>query len=229
MTTTVVFSGGPFETGHPARALEGCDDIGLVVAADSGLHVAQAVGLAVDVVIGDMDSVAADALARARRAGASEVRHPADKDATDIELALDLVHDRLAASASVAEGNRPRVVVVGSGAGRLDHLLGWVGVVGSPRYADLEIEAVLGDTRVLPVHDRRALTGSPGSVVTLLALHGPVGGVRTRGLRWPLDGSSLQSGSSLGVSNEMLGSTAEVSVEHGVLTIVVPPDEQGAR
>jgi thiamine pyrophosphokinase len=227
MTTTVVFSGGPFETGHPARALEGCDDIGLVVAADSGLHVAQAVGLSVDVVIGDMDSVAADALARARRAGASELRHPVDKDATDLELALDLVLERV--TAAEAATDRPRVVVVGSGAGRLDHLLGWVGVVGSPRYAGLEIEAVLGDTLVLPVHDRRVVTGSPGSVVTLLALHGPVGGVRTRGLRWALDGASLHSGSSLGVSNELLGTSGEVSVGHGVLTIVLPPQHEGAR
>jgi thiamine pyrophosphokinase len=229
MTTTVVFSGGPFESGHAARAIDALEGVGLVVAADSGLHAAQAVGLAVDVVIGDMDSVTSDALSRATSQGAIEMRHPTDKDATDLELSLDYVRHRLTGPDAAPRGTRPQVLVVGSGGGRLDHLLGWVTVIGSPRYAVLDIEALLGETRVLPVHDRRVLHGSPGALVTLLALHGPAEGVRTRGLRWPLESASLASGSSLGVSNELLGPSAEVSVGRGVVTVVVPPDEGGAR
>jgi thiamine pyrophosphokinase len=229
MTTTVVFSGGPFESGHAARAIDALDDVGLVIAADSGLHAAQAVGLAVDVVIGDMDSVAPEALSRATLEGAIELRHPVDKDATDVELALDLVRVRLVDPDGAPASPRPRVLVVGSGGGRLDHLLGWVAVIGSPRFAALDIEAVLGETRVLPVHDRRVLHGSPGAVVTLLALHGPAEGVCTRGLRWALESASLTSGSSLGVSNELVGSSAEVSVGRGVVTVVIPPHGGGAR
>ena len=46
-------------------------------------------GLEVDVVVGDMDSVPASTLAQVERAGGRVMRHPADKDATDLELALD--------------------------------------------------------------------------------------------------------------------------------------------
>ena len=58
-----------------------------VIAADGGLDRAAALGLDVDVVIGDLDSVSAEALAAAEAAGARIVRHPEAKDATDLELA----------------------------------------------------------------------------------------------------------------------------------------------
>lgn len=223
MATTVVFSGGPFEDGHPARALEGYDDIAMVVAADSGLHAAHAAGLKVDYVVGDMDSVSLDALALAVREGARALRHPTDKDASDLELALDLVMEEVSGRASGESGSVPDVVVVGSGSGRLDHLLTWVSVVGSPRYRSLRIDAFLGDTRLLPVHDRRRFSGDPGATVTLLALHGPASGVNVTGLRWPLHDETLVAGSSRGLSNELYGTEATVEVHDGVVTVVIPP------
>ena len=42
----------------------------------------------VDLAIGDFDSVASDALARVEAEGAVVERHPAAKDATDLELAM---------------------------------------------------------------------------------------------------------------------------------------------
>ena len=60
-----------------------------VVAADGGLLRARGLGLTVDVVVGDLDSVTPEALAAAEAAGARVVRHPQAKDATDLELALD--------------------------------------------------------------------------------------------------------------------------------------------
>ena len=60
-----------------------------VIAADSGLEHAAALGLAVDVLVGDLDSVSTSALEAAEEAGVRVERHPVDKEATDLELALD--------------------------------------------------------------------------------------------------------------------------------------------
>ncbi len=55
---------------------------------------------------------------------------------------------------------------------------------------------------------RRELAGAPGELLSLFALGGPARGVRTEGLRWPLEAAMLEPGLSLGVSNRFLGERA---------------------
>jgi len=208
-TTAVVFAGGD------APAPGTLDDIEpgwILVAADSGLGHAHAAGLVVDVVVGDLDSVDPDDLDAAIAAGSTVDRHPPDKDATDLELAL---------AAARSLGAR-RVVVVGAGGGRLDHFLANALLLASPGFADLEIEARIGEARAAVVRDAIEIDGRPGDLVTLLPLGGAALGIRTTGLRWPLVGEDLLPGSSRGVSNELAAPTARVTITHGVLLVVRP-------
>lgn len=183
-----------------------------VVAADGGLDRAVALGLDVDVVIGDLDSASPAALAAAESTGTRVVRHPVAKDATDLELALD---------EAVSLGAQ-RVLVVASADGRLDHLLSALLLLASDRYADVEIDALVGDTLVHVVRGSRSLAGDPGDLVTLLPLGGAADGVSTDGLAYPLRGETLAPGSSRGVSNVLSASEATVSVEHGVVLVLRP-------
>jgi thiamine pyrophosphokinase len=183
-----------------------------VVAADGGLDRALALGLDVDVVIGDLDSVSAEALAAAESVGARVVRHPSAKDTTDLELALD---------EAVAVGAR-RVLVVGSSEGRLDHLLSSLLLLGSERYAALELDAVVGGAVVHVVRGERVLPGSTGELLTLVPLGGQAAGVATEGLEYPLVGETLEPGSTRGVSNVFLGDDAKVTLTSGVLLAVRP-------
>jgi thiamine pyrophosphokinase len=212
----VVFSGGPVDRAEVRAAVAGLDPAH-VIAADSGLHSVLSAGLRADVVVGDMDSVAPDLLERAVADGAATQVHPVDKDATDLELALDLALEVAAAG--------DEVVVVGSPSGRLDHLLAWACLVSSPRYRSLVVTGWLGSTRVLPVHDERTFTAPAGALVSLLALHGPVTGVGTRGLRWSPAAGTIEASSSLGVSNRMDAERATVIAGRGALTVVVTTEE----
>ena len=56
------------------------------------------------------------------------------------------------------------------------------------------------------------LRGRPGQLVTILPLHGPAVGVRTEGLRYPLDDETLPEGTTRGVSNELVSDDAHVSL-----------------
>lgn len=184
-----------------------------VVAADSGLDHAEALGLAVDRVVGDLDSVSAPALARARAAGVAVDEHPRDKDATDLALALDAALDLGAA----------QLLVVGLGGGRPDHLLANLLLLAAPAYAEVEIDARTADARYTVVRSRpRALRGRAGDVVTLLPLHGVARKVHTEGLRWRLHGDDLPHGSTRGVSNELTGTDAWVLVGDGVALAIQP-------
>lgn len=205
--TAIVITGG--EPADPSVALPAA----FVIAADSGLDHAAALGLEADLVIGDMDSVDSGRLARARDDGALVDRHSPDKDATDLELALDAALERGA----------ERVIVVGGGGGRLDHLLANALLLGSPRYRSMVMEWLTGRHRAWAVHDHAELHGRPGDLVTLLPVGGPACGVRTTGLRWRLAGEDLPPGTSRGVSNEMTGDRAAISVEAGTLLAIVTP------
>ncbi|HET9937479.1 MAG TPA: thiamine diphosphokinase [Gaiella sp.] len=190
-----------------------------VVAADGGADRALALGLSVDVVIGDLDSIAAETLARLEQDGVRVLGHPARKDATDLELALDEAV-RLGAG---------RVLVVASAEGRLDHLLASLLLLASDRYAEVELDALVGGALVHVVRGTRSLAGSPGELLTLLALGGPAAGVSTDGLAYPLRAETLDPGSSRGVSNVFEAPEATVTVDRGVLLAVRPDHATGAR
>ena len=166
----------------------------VVIAADSGVDHALAAGLHVDVAVGDFDSVSMDGLDAVVAAGARIERHPEAKDHTDLELALD---EALAIGAA-------DIVVVGGDGGRRDHLFANLLVLAASGYASCAISAHLGRSRVHIVHGGSGpvrLEGEIGELVSLLPVHGPADGIRTRGLRYPLHHESLPAGTTRGVSN----------------------------
>ncbi len=184
----------------------------MVIAADSGLHLASGLGLVVDEVVGDLDSVDESTLEEAERAGASIDRHPPAKDRTDLEIALD----------RAMELEPARITMVGGHGGRLDHLLGNLVVLASPTYADTRIIALIGEATVTVVHDEAVLIGRPGELVSLIPVLGPVRGVTTRGLRFRLVDEDLVPGSSRGVSNEFAQPYGGVRLHAGTLLAVQP-------
>jgi thiamine pyrophosphokinase len=203
MTIVVVVCGGP---DRPSGVVlpEGA----VVVAADGGVALASALGWPVDVAVGDFDSVSREALAAAGRLE----RHPASKDASDLELALR-VAVRLGAE---------RIVVVGGGGGRLDHLLGVVLVLAADAFARVRVDGQIGGAAVHVVRDERRFEGTPGELLSLFAVHGPAFGVLTEGLVYPLRGETLEPGASLGLSNVFAESRARVAVERGAVLVVRP-------
>ena len=183
-----------------------------VIAADKGLEHAISLGLDVTIAVGDFDSASPDVVARAEAGATTVERHPAEKDATDLELALD----------RALSMSPERIVVLSGDGGRLDHLFSTLLLLGSSRYESVEIDAFIGAARVYVVRGQRAIEGEPGELVSLFALHGPAEDVRTEGLTYSLDGETLEPGSTRGVSNVLLGERARVSVGSGVLLAVCP-------
>jgi thiamine pyrophosphokinase len=201
-----------FANGAQAAADLGSSRDAIVVAADGGAECALALGLHVDVAVGDFDSISPSTLERLARSGTRIERHSRAKDATDLELALD---------AAVALGPH-RVFVVGGAGGRLDHVLGTLLVLGADAYAGVELDARLGEALVHVVRDERVLAGRRGELVSLFALHGPAIGVTTHGLVYPLRGETLTAGTSRGCSNVFAEAEARIALAGGVLLALRP-------
>lgn len=206
METVLIFAGGDSPTTPLVDELPEAD---LVIAADSGYDLALSEGFAVDVLIGDMDSIAAEDIP-------SHViveRHPIDKEATDLELAL----------ARVLEERPDRIVVVGGSGGRVDHELAAAALIASDRWAGTdEIDWVTDRGWAHVVRGRRIIHGDVGSLISLIPMGGPAFGVSTRGLRWNLEAAVLDHGTTRGVSNEFVGPVADIRVNRGCVLAVIP-------
>ena len=205
----VVVSGGE----APSRAAASAVPAGsTILVADRGLEHAQALGLEVAVAVGDFDSASPEAVHAAERAGVRIERHAAEKDETDLELALDAAIDLWPA----------RILVLAGRGGRLDHELASLLLLCSEKYASAQIDALVGEALVHVVRGTRELEGVPGELVTLLPALGAAEGVRTDGLAYQLEGETLAPGSTRGVSNVFVESTARVALERGVLLAIRP-------
>jgi thiamine pyrophosphokinase len=210
MTTAVVVASGDLVAGdelHVAAA-------DIVVAADGGARSLDRVGRQPDLVVGDLDSIGPDLLGRLRGAGVRIEHHPADKDASDAELAIERAK---------ALGAQQIVLLGATGGDRLDHELANVMLVADRRYAGLDLRLVRGRTVLRALHEGvlLELEARIGDGVTLLPVGGDALGVRSAGLRWPLDGETLAFGRSRGLSNEVLATPASVQLERGTLLVVI--------
>ena len=196
--------------------------VGMVVAADGGARHAATLGVAIDLWVGDGDSLGEPDLAALEAAGVPVERSRPDKDESDTELAI-LAAIRLGASG---------VVVVGAlGGPRIDHALANLGLLALPELDGrpatiLDVAARIGLVRAPGADGRpvtRRLAGRIGDIVSLLPLGPGVEGVTTEGLAYPLSDEPLSIGHTRGLSNVRVASEASVAVRSGLLLVVETP------
>ena len=207
----LIFANGRTHDGPmPRRALAEFAD-SLTVAADGGVRVARDYGVALHTVIGDMDSVSAEELETLRTEGVEILRYPAEKNQTDLELALMWA----------AEQGARRMRVFGAMGGRLDQTLANIYLLALPALYDLDVRLVSRSQEAwLMYPGDHILTGAAGDTVSLIPLNGQVHGVETEHLYYPLRDETLMFGPARGISNVMEGPEARVSFRAGLLLVV---------
>lgn len=205
MDIALIFAGGdPL----PRGLVDDLPQADLVVAADSGYDTAIASGHRVDVLVGDLDSISETNIP----GHVIIERHPTDKDATDLELAMS----------HVIADEPERIVIVGGAGGRVDHELAAASLLCADRWAGIEIDWVTDRGWAHVIRGRRIIHGDIGAVMSLIPMGGPAIGVYTKGLRWQLEDATLHHGTTRGVSNEFIGPVADVRVTSGCLLAVLP-------
>jgi thiamine pyrophosphokinase len=185
----------------------------LVIAADGGALKAQAIGYPASVVVGDADSLAPAQLVHLRATGVEVVVHPAAKDESDTELALNEALNRGAT----------RVVIVGAfGGERLEHTLANILLLASERLKGRDICLADGASTLRVMHDdaRLSIAGASGDFVSLLPLTAQVFGVTTNGLRYALSSETLDQGPPRGLSNELTAPNATIQIGNGRLAVI---------
>ncbi len=187
----------------------------ILIAADSGGQTALEWGLQPTWLVGDMDSIDPASLKILTATPGLNVRQsPVEKDETDLELALYLALDL---------GARDITILGGLG-GRLDHTLGNLYLLASPRLAESGVKvrflAEHEEVLLLRGGETNELPGQVGDLLSLVPLTAAATGIHTAGLYYPLRGEALYLGPSRGISNLFTAPVARVTFAEGLILAV---------
>lgn len=177
----------------------------LLIGADGGGNTILTHGITPDVVIGDLDSF--------KKPENTDFEIILDKgqETNDLEKALSLVLEKKAKTCTV----------LGAFGKRMDHALKNLSVLKKfdSRFRSLIYKDELFEAFLLT--DSVTMNIGVGRMVSLFPLSGEVGGVTTKGLKYPLKDESLKNGERDGTSNETLGDEFSITVGEGDLIVFV--------
>lgn len=165
-----------------------------VIAADSGIRHAAALGVVPELWAGDFDSATEDHFAA--HTDIPVARYPADKDMTDGEIAI---------AAAIEQGADSLILVGAFGGNRADHEFLHLAVAMRMAEEGRNVLLTSGTTEGRPL-----LTGSTefdhpaGTVFSVIGFE-ELSGLTLAGVKWPLDKRRVPFGSSLTLSNEVTG------------------------
>ncbi len=178
----------------------------LVIAADGGyMHLSEH-GVRPDILIGDFDSLTGE-LPR----DVEVIRHPVEKDETDMMLAY---------REGYARGCREFAIFGGTG-GRLDHTLANLSQLLKMKKDGCRAELIGNGYRAYVLHGESVFRRArEGTLISVFAMGEKAVGVTLRGLKYSAESITLTADFPLGVSNSFTADEAYVSVDDGFLLVI---------
>ncbi len=183
-----------------------------IVGVDRGAYWLLANGSTPDIAIGDFDSVISRELRIIKQNVKRVEEHPKEKDATDMELAVE----------HAIKLNPKRVVIYGALGNRLDHTIGNIHLL--ERLSDMGIEGVIRDryneVRLLTktfIIDRRQHRNY--KYLSVLPVSDEME-VTLTGFRYDVSRALIRRGQTLGISNEIKGVQATIDVHRGRALVI---------
>jgi thiamine pyrophosphokinase len=180
-----------------------------IICADKGADYALAQGIMPHVLLGDMDSVSKEAAAELRARGVNIIEHPAEKDKTDGELAVDYAKEAGVDSVQLVCAQ-----------GSADHYMGNLGLLVYAKKLSLDAQLETGAMTVYSVEDNITLKGEPGTRVSILPGDGEIVVKQTKGMYYEIKKPlPISCGQTVGLSNSMTGTECTICIEKGIALV----------
>ena len=176
-----------------------------IICADRGYRHCKALGLVPHVLLGDFDSLDIPI-----PDGIEKYTFPAEKDETDLQLAIDY---------AISKGY-DEIYAIGVFGGRCDHFLGNISLMkwASDRGASLTFEDtdtymfLLKGDKVVPKRENHYLSVIPFFEDATISL---------TGTKYPAENVTFHAGDTLGISNEIVEETARINIEKGSALVML--------
>ncbi len=207
----VLFANGQAQDGTMVQRVLNDVQSPYILCADGGALNAEKFHQTPQTIIGDLDSLTAEQIAKYKAQGATILRYPAEKDETDLELAF---HWCIEHSAS-------HIYIIGGLGGRFDQTLANIYLLTLPQLKNTHIEVVDAEQSIrILKNGKHTITGQIDDTISLIPIGNQVTGIVTKQLKYPLNGETLLLGPARGISNVMESDTATISIAEGILLMV---------
>lgn len=208
MERILLFANGEYSS--PEFYLSMIQEKDYVICADGGTNTAFSLGIIPDLVIGDFDSIKQEVLDSLEKEKTEFLIYSSEKDESDLELAL-----------LKASNLKPREILIFGALGkRLDHIFANLMLLTIPLAAGVRSVIMEEDYEIYLIEEEIILEAKDNHCLSLFPLTDIVTGVKTEGLKYPLDNEDLVLGPSRGLSNEFSAERARIKIEDGKLLII---------
>lgn len=208
VSRTLIVTGGQVSLTQ-LQKLSDSDCFDQVIGVDSGMDRLSAVGIRPDLVIGDFDSCDKDVLDAYVLDGVEVVSFPPEKNMTDTNLAIHMAVER----------GIKAVTVLGAMGSRMDHSIANVMAL-APYSLDVDIELLDEHNSMKFLLTDCEIQKGRYDYLSLLPLTETVTGVTLTGVKYPLKNATLKMLNSLGISNEIVGESATLTFDVGLLLMI---------
>ena len=161
------------------------------------------------IIIGDLDSLSSSARSKVLHYDIPVITYPRDKDATDLELALQYVINMVP----------KEIILIGALGGRWDQSFANICLLEKCVNKQIKCRIVDGQTTIRLINKDVTFKASFGEIVSLQPLSTEVIGINTKGLKFPLKNAALYWFASRGISNVTIKPYVKISIENGSLLI----------
>ncbi|TYR82679.1 thiamine diphosphokinase [Priestia megaterium] len=165
---------------------------------------------------GDFDSITEEQLEYVRKQLGDIELYPAEKDATDLELAFQWA----------IKQNPQMIRLFGATGGRLDHMFGTLQLLYRGLSAEIEVQ-MIDKQNSIQLFSAGAYTveASKYRYVSFIPYSQDVEGLTLEGFKYPLTNHQVELGSTLCISNELIQQRGTFSFNKGILMMVRSNDE----
>ncbi|MFC7784414.1 thiamine diphosphokinase [Rossellomorea sp. GCM10028870] len=188
------------------------------IGVDRGVYTLLEQNIEPNVAFGDFDSVNEKEWELIQEKVKEVNRFKPEKDETDLELALNWAIDQ----------NPDKINIFGATGGRLDHFMGNLQLLMTPRLLNTDIEVEIIDVQ------NRLYIAKPGEhsvekspelqYISFVSVTESVEGITLTGFKYPLENRNISRGSTLCISNELIQSSGTFSFSNGILMVIRSSD-----
>jgi len=186
-----------------------------IIAADGGTNHLDSLGVTPDYIVGDLDSSNSLDRLKSKFPNCEFKLYNSEKDYTDLELAINLA----------VLMSPPLVYLIGCLGNRLDHTLGNLFLLKTIKSKGFR-GVILNETNHIEyISNEIAEIDFEGyKYFSFIPVEGDIKSVTLKGMKYPLKEKYVKFGSTLGISNELVGNLASIELKDSSAMIIKSND-----